>query len=344
MNKRTKKTVANVVIIVLILCGIAWIAGNFLHIGGEYTDNAQVRQNLVNVNARVQGFVERMYVDEYQHVEKGDTLMVIEESEYRLRVAQAQAGLQNAIAGKAATEKGTSTATNSIAVTQAGIDEVNVMLKNARTDYLRYKTLYEQEAVTKQQYDAVRTQYEALQARMETMRRQRTGTELTRDEHHYFIDQREAGIAVAEAALNLAKLNLGYCTVLAPCSGYTSRKMVQEGELVQPGMRLFTIVDEADRWVIANFRETQQGGIALGSKAVITVDALRGKRFEGVVSNISTATGAQYSPVAPDNATGNFVKVEQRIPVKILFTDNNDQAELARLSAGMNVECKVSRP
>ena len=344
MNKRTKKTIANVVIITLMACGIGWIASIFIHVGGEYTDNAQVEQDIVNVHSRIQGFIGRIYVDEYQHVNKGDTLMTIEDSEFRLHLAQAEAGLQNTLAGKAATEKGVIGMTNNISVTEASIDEVNVLLKNAETDFLRYRKLYEQESVTRQQYDDVRTRYESLKAKVETMRRQRTGTGIARDEHTIRLSQQEAAIEVARAALDLARLNLGYCTVLAPCDGYTSRKMVQEGELVQPGMRLVSIVDEQKRWNIANFRETQRGGIAVGSRVKITVDAFRGNIFEGRVESISTATGARYSPVAPDNSTGNFVKVEQRIPVKIVFTKNNDHELLEQLTAGMNVECKVMKP
>ncbi len=341
MNKRTKKTLANIVICALILCGIVWIAGNFVHLGGEYTDNAQVEQNIVNVNSRVEGFVEKIHAGEYCRVKRGDTLLVIEDSEFRLRLAQAEAGLENALAGRAASEKGVSGAANSIAVTEAGIDEVNVLLANAEADYARYKALYEKSAVTKRQFDAVRTQYESLRARLETMKRQRTGTGLARDEHSLRLGQQDASVEVARAAINLARLNLGYCTVTAPCDGSTSRKLVQEGELVQPGTRLFSIVDEDSRWIVANFRETQMVGIKKGSRVEITVDAVKGEKFRGVVESVSTATGAQYSPVAPDNSTGNFVKVEQRVPVKIAFTRDNDPELLSRLTAGMNAECKV---
>lgn len=335
---------ANVLIIALLVCGIGWIGSIFIHVGGEYTDNAQVEQDIVHVHSRVQGFIGRMYVNEYQHVNKGDTLMTIEDSEFRLHLAQAEAGLLNAMAGKAASEKGVSGMTNNIAVTEAGIEEVNILLKNAETDFLRYQKLYEQESVTRQQYDDVRTRYESLKAKVETLRRQRTGTGLVRDEHSIRLEQQHAAIEVARAAKHLAELNLSYCTILAPCNGYTSRKLVQKGELVQPGMRLFSIVDEEKRWVTANFRETQCGRITVGNKVEITVDAFRGKTFEGTIESISTATGAKFSPVAPDNSTGNFVKVEQRIPVKIAFTGNNSLEELERLTAGMNVECKVLLP
>ena len=343
MNKRTKKTVANVIIVALIVCGIAWIASIFVHVGGEFTDNAQVEQDIVGVNARVQGFIKKMYVGEYQHVSEGDTLLTIEDSEFRLHLAQAEAALANARAGKSATEKGVQGASNQMRVTDAGIAEVQVLLQNAETDYQRYQKLYEQKAVTRQQFDAIKTHYESLKAKEETMRRQKRGAGIQHEETNIRVSQSEAGIAVAEAALDLARLNLSYCTVLAPCSGYTARKLVQEGELAQPGMRLFSIVSDRDRWVIANFRETQCGGIKMGAIVEMEVDAFPDHTFEGKVVGISTATGAQYSAVAPDNSTGNFVKVEQRIPVKIVFTDRNDGALVEQLSAGMNVECIVKQ-
>ena len=341
MDKRLKKTIANVIIVALIVCGIAWIASIFIHVGGEFTENAQVEQDIVNVNARVQGFIKKVYVGEYQHVTKGDTLLTIEDSEFLLHLAQAEAALENAKSGKSAIEKGVQGASNQVQITEASIAEVQVLLKNAEADYIRFKNLYEQGAATKQQFDGVRTQYESLKAKVETMRRQKAGAGIAHDETNIRVGQSASGIAVAEAALNLARLNLSYCTIVAPCSGTTARKLVQEGELAMPGMRMFSIVSDQDRWVIANFRETQRSGIHVGDVVEMEVDAFRGTKLEGKVVNISTATGAQYSAVAPDNSTGNFVKVEQRIPVKIEFTGNNDKSLLDQLSAGMNVECLV---
>lgn len=332
---------ANVVILALIVCGIVWIASIFVHPGGEATDNAQVEQDLVSVNARVNGFVEKIYVDEFSPVRRGDTLLVVESSEYRLHLAQAEAALEAALAGRAVTEKSVSGAKNGMAVTEATIREAEVLLANAEADYQRFKVLYEQEAVTRQQYDQVKTQYESLKARVETLRRQKTGNGIQHDEQSLRVGQQSSAVEAARAAVNLARLQLGYCTVLAPCDGYTSRKLVQQGELVQPGRQLFVIVNGEDRWVVANYRETQLAGIKVGSEVDISVDALDGRKLKGRVQNISTATGAQVSAMPTDNATGNFVKVEQRVPVKIVFTEGNDTALLQRLSAGMNVECLV---
>ena len=339
--KKLKKLIANIIIIALILCGVLWIASIFVHTGGEFTDNAQVEQDIFNVNARVQGFVKKVYVDEYQRVSKGDTLLTIEDSEFLLHLAQAEAALKNARVGKSAVEKGAQGVASQMEVTDAGMAELEVLLKNAQADYQRYKALYEQDAVTKQQFDGVRTQYEALKAKMETMRRQKAVTGVAHDETSIRVDQSATGIEVAEAALNLAKLNLSYCTITAPCSGTTARKLVQEGELLMPGMRVFSIVSDEKRWVTANFRETQMSKVCVGDTVEMEVDAFKDNKLEGRVVTISTATGAQYSAVAPDNSTGSFVKVEQRIPVKIEFTENNDKDLLRRLTAGMNVECLV---
>ncbi len=341
MNKKRKKIVANIIIIAFILCGILWIASLFIHIGGEYTNNAQIRQNIVPVSARVQGFIQEIRFDEFQPVQQGDTLVIIEDSEYRLRLAQAKADYQNALVGKTAMETGISTIQNNLSVTDAGMQEVEILMKNAEADYNRFKVLLENKAVTQQQFDGIRTNYESLKAKLETMKRQKQSTHLAKTEQTQRLEQHELRIEVAKAALDLAELNLSYTVVLAPCKGTMSRKNIQVGELMMPGKQLFSVIESNDKWVIANYRETQRENIHIGDKVEIEVDAFPGVTFEGQVEAISNATGAQYSHIAPDNSAGNFVKVEQRIPVKIIFTDNNDPELLEQIGAGMNVECKV---
>lgn len=341
MDKKRKKIIANIVIVAFIVCGIAWIASLFIHIGGEYTNNAQVRQNIVPVAARVQGFIKEIRFDEFQQVRKGDTLVLIEDSEYRLRVAQARADYQNALVGKTAMQTGISTTANNMAVTDAGMYEVEILMKNAETDYQRYKTLLENGAVTQQQFDGIKAKYESLKAKLETMNRQKQTTGLVKTEQTQRLEQNELRIDVAKAALELAELNLSYTVVLAPCDGVMSRKTIQVGELMMPGKPLFSVVDNSSKWVIANYRETQMADIAIDGKVEIVADAYPDVVFEGRVEAISNATGAQYSVASPDNSAGNFVKVEQRVPVKIVFAESNDAEALARLGAGMNVECKV---
>lgn len=341
MDKKRKKIIANIVIITFILCGICWIASLFIHIGGEYTNNAQIRQNIVPVAARVQGFIKEIRFEEFQPVEKGDTLVLIEDSEYRLRLAQAKADYQNALVGKSAMETGISTIQNNLSVTDASMQEVEILMKNAEADYNRFKVLMENKAVTRQQFEGIQTKYESLKAKLETMKRQKQSTRLVKNEQTQRLEQNELRIEVAKAALDLAQLNLSYTVILAPCNGTMSRKTIQVGELMMPGKPLFSVIDNSSKWVIANYRETQRENIHVGDKVEIEVDAFPSTTLEGKVEAISNATGAQYSVSSPDNSAGNFVKVEQRIPVKIIFTDNNDPKILEQLGSGMNVECKV---
>ena len=341
MNKKTKKIVANIVIIAFIVCGICWIASSFIHIGGEYTNNAQIRQDIVPVAARVQGFIKDIRFEEFQSVQKGDTLVIIEDSEHCLRLAQAKADYQNALVGKNAMETGISTIANNISVTDASMQEVEILLNNAEADYNRFKTLLENKAVTQQQFEGVETKYKSLKAKLETMKRQRQSTSLVKTEQTQRLEQNELRIEIAKAALDLAELNLSYTVVLAPCNGTMSRKNIQVGELMMPGKPLFSVVDNSNKWIVANYRETQRKNIHIGDKVEISVDAFPSVVFEGTVEAIANATGAQFSISSPDNSTGNFVKVEQRIPVKIIFTENNDPKLLEQLGAGMNVECKI---
>lgn len=342
MNNAKKTLVANTVLILVIIAGIVWVCSRFVHPGGvEYTDNAQVKQHITPVNTRVQGFIREICFEEYQQVHKGDTLVIIEDSEYRLRVAQAEADWQSALVSKEAMYTTINTTEQNIAVTDAGIEEAKVRLDNAEKEYHRYSELMRQEAVTPQQYDAVKTEYEATRARYDQLKGQRKSQLLVKQEQTQRLAQNEAGIKLAEAALDLARLNLSYTVIVANADGVTGRKNIHEGELVQPGQTMVTIVDGSDKWVTANYKETQTTYMNIGQPVKIIVDAVPDVKYYGRVESISDATGAAYSLIPQDNSAGNFVKVEQRIPVKIVFTGENRPEDMERLRAGMNVECSV---
>jgi membrane fusion protein (multidrug efflux system) len=290
----------------------------------------------------VPGFIKKIYFDEYQTIRKGDTLAVIEDSEFRLRVAQAEADYQNALVGKTAMGTTISTTRNNLSVSDAGIEEISILLQNAEKDYLRYKKLLAEESVTQQQYDGVKTNYEAMKAKYVMLVRQKQSTALVKDEQTQRLNQNEAAIAVTLAALDLAKLNLSYTVIIAPCDGVTSRKTIQEGQVVQIGQTLLSVVDESEKWVIANYKETQTAHIAERMEVEMKIDAIPGVTYKGRVQSISMATGAQFAMVPQDNSAGNFVKVEQRVPVKIAFSDENSEEVMQKLRAGLNVECKVN--
>jgi membrane fusion protein, multidrug efflux system len=342
MEQKVKRILSEIVVIVVIVCGIVWVVSKFVHVGNEFTDNAQVCQHIVPVNSRIQGFIRKVYFTEYQHVRKGDTLVVIEDAEFRLKLAQAQADYQNVLVGKSAMHTTISTTQNNLSVSDAGIEEVHVNLENAKKDYERYTILLAKEAVTQQQYDAIRTAYETLRAKYDMLLKQKKSTSLTKVEQTQRLKQQDAGIEVARAAVALSRLNLSYTVIVAPCDGVVGRKTIQDGQLVQVGQTLLSVVDENDKWVIANYKETQTAHITENRTVEMTVDALPGVVIHGVVNSLSGATGAQYSIVSQDNSAGNFIKVEQLIPIKITFTKDNQADMLKRLRAGMNVECKVT--
>lgn len=340
ITRKVRKILYNTIILLLLAGGIGYVCSRFIHPGVEYTDNAQVRQHITPVNTRVQGFIRKICFREYQRVHKGDTLLILEDAEYRLQLAQAEANLANARSGKQATSAGMATTSNNLHVDDAGIEEARVQLANAQREATRYRKLLEKDAVTRQQYDRVQTAAQAAQARYDQLLRAKHSTSLTRHQQARHLEQNQAAIRLAEAAVDLARLNLSYTVIVATCDGVTGRKDIHEGQLVQPGQTMVEIVDATDLWVIANYRETQMPHIHEGAPVEVQADAVPGVTFRGTVESISDATGAAFSILPQDNATGNFVKVEQRVPVRISLR-GNDSKLLQQLRAGFNVECSV---
>ncbi len=331
----------NILILCFLIGGLTYVCSRFIHLGNvEYTDNAQVRQHITPVNTRVQGFIKKICFEEFQPVKKGDTLLIIEDSEFKLRVAQAEADLSNALAGRSVTSAGIETTQSNIGVSDASIEEVKVTMENARRELQRYEKLLKEDAVTRQQYDNIKTAYEAAKARYQQASRAKRSTSLVKNEQTHRLGQNEAAVKLAKANLDLARLNLSYTVITATCDGITGRKNIHEGQLVQPGQAMVDIVDGTDLWVVANYRETQLPNIHEGAEVTMTADAVPGVKYKGVVESISDATGAAFSLIPQDNATGNFVKVEQRIPVRIRLKGNS-KADMKKLRAGFNVECKV---
>lgn len=228
-----------------------------------------------------------------------------------------------------------------MSVSDAGVDEASVRLENARIDDQRYAQLLKSDAVTQQQYDKVHTAYLEAQARYEQAVRSRGTLAKTETEQGHRLTQNQAAVKVARAQIQLAKLNLSYTVIVATADGVVGKKDIHVGQLVQPGQTMASIVDNSELWVVANYRETQLPNIHVGSKVDITVDAVPGVAFKGTVERISDATGSAYSMIPQDNATGNFVKVEQRIPVRIHL--DADKKAQSKLRAGMNVVCVINK-
>ena len=342
-RKKHRKYIINGIVVLIVIAISAYVSIYSLHLGRvEYTDNAQVKRLIVPVHCRVKGYVREVRFDEYQPISKGDTLVIIEDMEYRLEVAQAEANYQQVLADKSAVYTSLQTARNNISVSDASVEEVRVKMENAITEYNRYNALFAKGAVTREQYEAMKTNRDVAKAHYDMLLHQKRSVVLVKDEHGHQVNQSEAMLELSEAHLKMAKLNLSYTVITAPCDGVTGRKNVQIGQFIQPGQVLVDLVDNHDIWVTAYYKESQITQINDGQTVDIKADAFPEVSFKGKVKSISDATGASFSVIPQDNSTGNFVKVQQRIPVRIEFVEENNPTDMQRLRAGMNVECLVN--
>lgn len=339
---KLRVTLINLFVFLIVAAGLVWLTVNYLHLGNDnYTNDAQVDAFINPVNTRVSAYIKEIRFIEHQPVKKGDTLVILDDREIRTQLGQAEAAYLNARAGRNTTVSSVRTVTNNVSVMEANIAAANARLWNAEQNLRRYESLLKDEAVTRQQYDQIRTEYDAQKAQYQSLVNQRNTTSLSAAETATRLDINDAEIKRTAAALDMAKLNLSYTVITAPNDGVMGRRMINEGQLLQAGQQVATIVTNDNKWVVANYREKQMPGIQVGKKIKIKVDALDGKEYEGVVTAISAATGSKYAAVPVDNSTGNFVKVQQRIPVRIEFTGVNRPEDLALLRAGMNVTITI---
>lgn len=342
---RVKVITTNILVFLLLVGGFFFLVRNYFHIGrNDYTNSAQVEEFINPVNARISGYIKEIRFIEHQQVHKGDTLIILDDREIRTQLAQAEAAYMNALASKNVTQSSINTVANNINTTQANIAGAKARLENAEKNLHRYENLLKSDAVTRFQYDQVKTEYDMAKSSYDALINQKQTANLSTQEVKSRLALNDAEIKRAEAVLEMAKLNLSYTIITAPYDGTMGRRLMQEGQLLQqPGMQVGTIVSSQEKWVTANFLEKQMNNITIGKKVVMRADALDGKEFEGVVTAISAATGSRYSSIPVDNSTGNFVKVQQRIPVRIEFTDNNDKEAITNLRAGMNMDIFIKK-
>jgi len=327
----------------ILFMGIAviftWAITAYYHIGEtNYTNDAQVDAFINPINTRVGGYIKEIRFKEHQHVKKGDTLVIIDDHELRTQLAQAEAAFLSAKASKDITSSSLNTVGNNVNVVDANISGAKARFENSEINFNRYQRLLKENAVTQQQFELVKTDYEAQKAQFEALNSQRKTSNLSTIEVGKRLDVNAAEIKRAEAILEMAKLNLSYAIITAPADGVVGRRTISEGQLLQPGQSLTSLVRSDSKWVTANFKEKQMKNITIGEKLKIKVDALDSKEYIGIVSAISEATGSKYSAIPIDNSVGNFVKVQQRIPVRIEFSEENKPSDIELLRVGMNVE------
>ena len=331
----------NTVCILLAFSGISWTVNYFWkYVNYEITNDAVVDQYITPVNIRVSGYISEVRFTEHQHVKAGDTLLILDDREYRIKLKDAEAALLDARASKDILSSGIRTSEVNVSVQEANIAETKARLWQLEQDYRRYANLLAEESVSQQQYEQVKANYEAMQARYDALLRQKSAAQSQYSETSKKSGSVEAMILRKEADLEMAQLNLSYTVVTAPFDGYMGRRTLETGQLVQAGQTLSNLVRGDDKWITANYKETQISNIYIGQEVRIKVDAIDNRVFHGKVTAISEATGSKYSLVPTDNSAGNFIKVQQRIPVRIDLTDASPD-DMNRLRAGMMVETEA---
>ena len=342
-KQRMRQVITSAIGLAILLWALVKIVGIFIdYTANESSNDAQIEQYISPVNLRASGYIKKIYFTEHQMVKKGDTLLVLDDREYLIRVMEAEAALKDAKAGANVMDATMQTTENSASVYDASIAEIEVRLAKLSKDIARYRNLVERKAATPIQLEQLETEYAATRKKLEATRRQQKAAVSGVNEVQTRKANAAAAIERAEAALAMARLNLSYTVVLAPCDGQLGRRALEEGQMVNAGQTITYIMPDTRKWVIANYKETQMENIKVGQKVRLTVDALSDKEFEGRVTAISGATGSKYSLVPTDNSAGNFVKIQQRIPVRIDFT-NISKEDNARLAAGMMVVVKAEK-
>ncbi|MEP7277240.1 MAG: HlyD family secretion protein [Bacteroidota bacterium] len=353
-HKKTNKTFVIVLIILVIVGG--WF-GISKYIHGQHheeTDDAQVEANISPIIPRISGYVTQVRVKDNQQVKKGDTLLVLDDRDLRIKLEQAEAALATAESNLSAAKASSTAANANIASSQAGVSTVDAQIETAKInvwratqDFNRYANLIKDHSVTQQQYEqqlaAKQTAEKQLQVLEEQKKQAATQTSAVASLSRATSTQitiAGSTIKQRQVDVNDAKLVLSYTVITAPEDGLVSKVNVQEGQFVTAGQALFSVVLNQDIWVVANFKETQFDKMKVGQKVLVHADAFPGHAFEASIASFAAATGARFALLPPDNSSGNFVKVVQRLPVKIQFTQPSDTL-IKQLIAGMNVTVDV---
>lgn len=335
------------IVAVLVILGLIWAYRQWTYSRShETTDDAAVDGHLVPVLAKASGYIQSVTVNDNDHVRAESLLVQIDPSEYRVRLSQAEADLAAArAAGGGPGVNGQAQAAVEQATGQRGALDAQVVAARANAtkahqDLARFEQLANSQIISRQQLDGARAAAEAADAAVSAAERQASAATGTVSSAEAGVNLAQARLASAQAARDNAALQLSYTQVRAPESGIVSRKQAEPGQLVQVGQPLLTIVSDTGVFVTANFKETQLADLRVGQRVEIDVDAYGGASAEGTVESVSAATGSKFALLPPDNATGNFTKVVQRVPVRVKVTKGLGPDRPMR--PGMSVTVRVA--
>lgn len=308
MNKNGKTSFILIILIVVASgAGLLWWKYSKTHIS---TDDAFIDSHTFTVSSRIPGRILEVYVNDNRQVKKGELLAMLDPSDFEQQVKEAEASLvlaKNETSGEYAL----------VEAAKAGVSQAGAAMEQATLDLKRAQSLYEKDVIPKDQLDRLTTALKVAEARYAE-----ASQKLKREEANLGLAKnggKEARIAQREAKLNQAKLNLSYTRIYAPSDGFVTKKTMDSGNFVQPGQPLMSIVDLENIWITANYKESQLTDVKPGQPVEFEVDTYPGKKFIGKVDSLMAGTGSAFALLPPENASGNFVKVVQRIPVKILI-------------------------
>lgn len=351
---KKKSKVFPIVLAALVIVGGGFGLTKYIH--GQHheeTDDAQLDAYISPVIPRIPGYVTEVRVKDNQKVKAGDTLVIIDNRSELIQVEVAQAALsaaQNnlnvAQANTAYSKANISSYEANVTTVDAQIEAAQITLRRATQDYDRYANLIKDHSITQQQFEQAEAAKQSAERQLSVLRgqknaasRQTSAATSQSQATGQQINVANATIQQRQADLENAKLNLSYTAILAPNDGYVSKVNVQVGQLLSVGQSLFSVVGSGTPWVVANFKETQLEKVRVGQKVIVHIDAYPGHEFEAKVTSLSPATGSRFALLPPDNASGNFVKTVQRLPIKIEFTTADQY--LKDLRPGMNVDVDV---
>ncbi len=340
-EKKKKNIVVPIILGVLLIIGVVFGITEWNYFSKHVdTDDAQIDGDISPVVARVGGYVKDINFEENTHVTEGQVLVTLDDNDYRIKLEQAQSGRKGANAGVGVAESQILATQANTSTAKANVTAARVKLNLANKDFARYANLVKDGSITRQAFDQAKANQETAQAAYQA----------ANDQYEAAVKQvgtTKSQLAVSSNVINqrqsdidFAKLQLSYTQIKAPATGIVSKKNVQKGQLIQAGQSLLAVVNDGSIYVTANFKETQLEKIKAGLKVEVEVDAYPDEKIQGEVYNFSPITGAKGSLLPPDNATGNFVKVVQRVPVKIKIHPSKEM--LAKLRPGMSVKASVS--
>jgi membrane fusion protein (multidrug efflux system) len=323
-----------ILIAVIIIWKEVWYA--FHH---EETDNAQVEMRLVPILSRVSGYIDKIYVDDYVNVTRGQLLMVVDSTELGLQLQEMQADFNQSLSDIENAKASLVNAEASLASSRGNLEVIRLRQTKAINDFNRDKSLYDGNAITKRQLDDSQSTLDINSKQLESSQLDVRVAETRLEVLSSLVKKAQSQADIKKARIEQQRLKLSYCRICAIADGKLGKRNVDEGQFIQAGSPLFTIVNNQSQWVVANFKENQVKNIHVGQTVDIKIDGYPKLAVRGKVISLSEATGAKFSLLPPDNATGNFVKVTQRIPVRIEIIDASSYKDVLR--AGMSVVVSV---